>query len=131
MISSITSTIAPPAPPQLAQLPVMQHQLNNLNSLTQALHAQTFNTSILTPQQTVNAVQSLNQSLASSLAAGLTTGLSPLNVNYLHNGLNPASPLLTTQIHQPKTSPMLKYASSITTEYEGECMNIQNSFFIY
>ncbi|CAI2358183.1 unnamed protein product [Caenorhabditis sp. 36 PRJEB53466] len=127
MISNITSTIAPQVPvpslSQLPQLPVMQHQLNNLNSLTQALsHAQSFNTSILTPQQTANAVQSLNQSLASSLAAGLTSGLSPINVNnYLHNGLSPTSPgLLSNQLQQqqPKISPLLKYSCSITSEYE-------------
>lgn len=127
MMSSITSTIQPTLqhPPQLSQLPVMQHQLPNLSSLTQALSQQTFNPSILTPQQTVNAVQSLNQSLnltpslASSLAAGLTSGLSPLGVNYLPNGLNPASPLLATPMAQPKLSPeMLKYSCSMGAEYE-------------
>uniref|UniRef100_A0A1I7T9S7 Ets-domain protein n=1 Tax=Caenorhabditis tropicalis TaxID=1561998 RepID=A0A1I7T9S7_9PELO len=127
MMSSITSTIQPslPQPPQLSQLPVMQHQLPNLSSLTQVLSQQTFNPTILTPQQTVNAVQSLNQSLnltpslASSLAAGLTSGLSPLGVNYLPNGLNPASPLLAAQMPQPKLSPeMLKYSCTISTDYE-------------
>ncbi|CAO4387038.1 unnamed protein product [Caenorhabditis nigoni] len=131
MISNITSSIQPPIPhpaSQLGQLPVMQHQLNNLSSLTQVLTQQPFNPTILTPQQTANAVQSLNQSLtlnnplnqslASSLAAGLTSGLSPLGVNYLPNGLNPTSPLLATQIPQPKMSPMLKYSCSINSEYE-------------
>lgn len=129
MISSITSSIQPPLQhpaSQLPPLPVMQHQLNNLNNLSQVL--QPFNQSILTPQQTANAVQSLNQSLninnplnqslASSLAAGLTSGLSPLGVNYLPNGLNPASPLLATQIPQAKLSPMLKYSCTINSEYE-------------
>ncbi|CBW44362.1 ETS domain-containing protein [Caenorhabditis elegans] len=121
MISSITCTIQPPLQhptPHLAPLPVMQHQLNNLSSLTQVLSQQTFNTTILTPQQTANAVQSLNQSLASSIAAGLTSSLSPLGVNYqLSSRLNPASPLLSAPI-QPKLSPMLKYSCTINTEYE-------------
>uniref|UniRef100_A0A8R1HMJ8 ETS domain-containing protein n=1 Tax=Caenorhabditis japonica TaxID=281687 RepID=A0A8R1HMJ8_CAEJA len=117
MINSITTTIAPQVAPQLSQIPVMQHQLNNLNTLTQALtHAQNFNPSILTPQQTASAVQSLN--LASSLAAGLTSGLSPLSVNYLHGGLNPTSPLLTTPIQTQNLSPLLKYSCTISTEYE-------------
>lgn len=132
MISSITCTIQPPLQhptPHLAPLPVMQHQLNNLSSLTQVLSQQTFNTTILTPQQTANAVQSLNQSLASSIAAGLTSSLSPLGVNYqLSSRLNPASPLLSAPI-QPKLSPMLKYSCTINTEYEGKSQ-IPDSCFI-
>lgn len=128
MISSITSSIQPslqhPAS-QLAPLPVMQHQLNNLNNLSQVLSQQQFNPPNLALQQTANVLNQslnmsnpLNQSLASSLAAGLTTGLSPLGVNYMPNGLNPTSPLLSTPIPQPKLSPMIKYSCSINSEYE-------------
>ncbi|CAI5454888.1 unnamed protein product [Caenorhabditis angaria] len=114
LIQSVSTTMAPP------HLPIMQNQINQLSTLQQTLmQAQSqFNPHLLTPQQTVNAV--FNQSLASSLAAGLTTGLSPLNVSYLHSGLNPASPLLSTHIQQPKISPLVKYPVSISTDYEAE-----------
>ncbi|CAB3399310.1 unnamed protein product [Caenorhabditis bovis] len=91
------------------------NHMQQINQLSQALtNAQaSFNQNLL-------GQPTLNPSLASSLAAGLTAGISPINVGYIHNGLNPTSPLISTQIHQPKVSPIMKYTPSgpINVDYD-------------
>ncbi|CAD6185027.1 unnamed protein product [Caenorhabditis auriculariae] len=120
-------TLPQRVPPQHPHQPTcipqnMQQQLNNhLSSLTQVLTQASFNQGLLNSH---NAVQSLNQSLASSLAAGLTTGLSPMSLGLLPNGLSPSSPLLSSQLQQPKISPMpadmMKYnPGSVSTDYDA------------